>query len=241
MRGREEGSGATRGTGRRTLRAGNGRTPVRLLLFLLSSLSSLFFLSLFFLSGCLLNPRENVRARALRFSVLRFSSPIAPADSLTIETGFYVGPNTCWAVEKLEVAREGNTIRVSGLAVERTNGHDCGTMPREATRVLPLPRLDPGIYLLWAGDLQDTLTVSAEPDSSSRRFVARGFLDPNGEECLDLAAPPFRIGLAARPDSIPLGEILVWGEEIDEDPCGRPMPGLCDFFASVRRIAPAPS
>jgi hypothetical protein len=240
MRGREEASDARGGTGRRTLRGESRRTLLRPRLLLLSSLSSLFFLSLFF-PGCLLDSREDLRARALRFSALRFPSPIAAADSTTFETGFFVGPNTCWAVEKLEVAREGNTIRVSGLAVERTDGHDCGTTARYATRVLPLPRLDPGIYLLRAGDLQDTLVVSAEPDSSSRRFVARGFLYPNGEECLDLAAPPYRIGLAARPDSIPLGETLVWGMEIDEDPCGRPMPGLCDFFASVRRIAPAPS
>ncbi|MFH1679964.1 MAG: hypothetical protein ABIH26_04895 [Candidatus Eisenbacteria bacterium] len=195
-----------------------------------------------FLSGCLSGPDDEPARRTLQFSELRFSSPISPADtSATIEAGYYVGPTFCWAIEEINVSLEGRTIRVSGTAVDRSEGQTCGQALSYGQGSLSLPPLDPGTYLLRAGSLHDTLVVSTEVASSSRRFVARGDLASDATGCGDLAAPPFWIGLSDLPDSLPTGEIIVWGEELDEDPCGRSHPEFYDFFASVRRVAAAPT
>ena len=46
--------------------------------------------------------------------------------------------------------------------------------------------------------------------------------------------------LSSLPDSIPGGQVIVWADQIDDDPCGRELYPFYDYFASVRRIEAVP-
>jgi hypothetical protein len=162
---------------------------------------------------------------------------------IALEVGFYVGPNGCWSVEEIGLEMRGDTILVSGTAVNRSTGGDCTQVMVYGVDTLAVPPLDPGVYFIRAGALRDTLVVEEAGTDPSDRIVLRGTVRRDGG-CGTLDCGLLFVGLSNVPGSIPGDNLFVWGDEIDTDPCGRDTTaaaGLYDLFVHVRAVAAAPT
>ena len=111
------------------------------------------------IAGCETDPDEVARGD-LCFKLLRYPARVvegvAPG---SVGVAYYVGPNGCWGVESIDIALEEGTIRISGTAVDESDGSSCTQALVYGRDTLALPPLTAGTYRVIAGSLIDTLVV----------------------------------------------------------------------------------
>jgi hypothetical protein len=182
----------------------------------------------------------------LEFLTLAAPSQVAESAESEVEVSFLIGLNSCWKVESLGVAVNGDVVEIDGNGI--FPGYDpehpisCLTSPRYGLRTLIIPGLPPGEYVVRAGDLQTTLEVAGDTTGPPARFTGRVRFRTPDDGCEGIDQAYLVVVLSELPAGLlPHVEYLVHGD-ISRDPvCGVVDPAVIekiDHFVVVREVLP---
>ncbi len=197
----------------------------------------------FLAAGCIFDSGDGPVYREIQFEFVRFPSVVpAGQNNALVEAGFLYGWSGCWVIEQLSLSLTGDTLRLSGTGKLPDRGMTCTDNVLCGRHEFLLPPLAAGLYWIQASRLSDTLRVAQSDSTGTYRILMQDYVWDEGDGCAWASAGTFGVGLSNLPDSIPASRVIIWADQIDEDPCEREtLPPECfDYFASVRRIEAVP-
>jgi hypothetical protein len=173
-------------------------------------------------AGCGDDPRY--RREPIAIAALEYAEPVwAPAnESLLVRAR--VGWDDC-VLEESSIDVQGDTLVVSGVAkcIIRDHVNKVTTppaAPNPQSFQVPLPALTPGSYVLCAGSLCDTLTVTpATVPTQETRVAATGLLEADSCTVLNVDWFPLRWEIATSNPFTVTRDVLFYGTFAGEATC----------------------